>query len=762
MSVADAIALDDAVTLQQLQANAGVKFAARVGNLPSPTDPDPTKRPLNGQSYLIKLDLNGQPMDRLAVWDGSASPTGGIASVLAAVDPADAAAIIAAVGTPAATAAKITATLAQTTSDFTVTWAGGATLEFDYVAAWTYQVTGSTAIVGTQTFNAGTTVAAAIGAIANAMMLADPTVLATAQNSGAGGAIDQLELDVARGATLASVTFTWTARAGVIFVAPGASGGVLKLDAQPDGTVSVTVLSPGTNYAVGQTMTLQPAALAWAGLTRPIVLTINTLTGSSPTGGWRFIDPQVWLKGQRSAGDPPPGAMAGDLVTVTEKDHEQLKVWTGSAWLTLFDVDSIKGWISSLNLFQGTVQETGGTAIGTIQMNALPDVTVAATGAQHVSQYWVWTGTAGYVIKATDPKGIGADLATVIMQVGDWLQVSSKTGTNPGDPVTYHWSHIGGDLLARSRADSLFGLNPWTAGNYEKGSLVVYQGAIYRATGAVAPTDTAPGTVASAGPPVVTAAPWALIPLTAGVKNVPADANLPATAPGSDVYLVLNSAKAGGKPALFSYDTAASKWVQLGGSTGTGLDLSGGQMMIGVGCPIGSMMAWLTDTTPVGWLKCDGQVIDRTQYPELFALLGANVPDFRGSFLRGAGLNGNGTWGDATRAVKSWQDYKTASPRTPAKALTGTTSTAGDHMHSLQLRASNNSQNLIHWQRASASSENNGFWQADGGATNNAGDHTHTVTVSGGGDDETVPRNYAVHWIVKASDVGIRYRAVTP
>jgi hypothetical protein len=643
MSVADAIAQDDAVTLQQLQANAGVKFAARVGNLPSPTDPDPTKRPLAGQPYLVKLDLNGQPMDRIAVWDSTGPATGGVAAVDVVEPAADAAVITAAAGT------------------------------------------------------------------------SDP---------------------------------------GNLFDVNGGTGAVLDLLANADGSITATVTAPGTGYAIGDTLSLPAASLAWPGMTGVTTITVISLTGASATGGWRFVDPQIWLKAQRSLADPPPGAMAGDLVTVTEKDHEQLKVWTGSAWLTLFDVDSIKGWISSLNLFQGTVQETGGTTIGTIQMNALPDITVAATGAQHTSQYWVWTGQAGYVIKAADPKGIGADLATVVMQVGDWLQVSSKTGTNPGDPVTYHWSHIGGDLLARSRADSLFGLNPWAAGNYEKGSLVVYQGAIYRATGPVAPTDTAPGTVASAGPPVVTAAPWALIPLTAGVKNVPADANLPATAPGSDVYLVLNSAKAGGKPALFSYDVAASRWVQLGGSTGTGIDLSGGQMMIGVGCPIGSVMAWLTATAPPGWLLCDGQNISQTLYPELFALLGTKVPDLRGAFLRGAGLNVNPTWGSATRAVNSWQEDTTRMPRvTP---FTATARPEGDHTHVVASEGEDlggGSGNLVLTTRGGQS-----YWGARSGG---GGSHGHSITVAGG-DTETAPKNYAVNYIVKAIEIGIRYRAATP
>jgi hypothetical protein len=37
------------------------------------------------------------------------------------------------------------------------------------------------------------------------------------------------------------------------------------------------------------------------------------------------------------------------------------------------------------------------------------------------------------------------------------------------------------------------------------------------------------------------------------------------------------------------------------------------------------------------WLECNGQSISSTVYPELFALVGGNVPDYRGLFLRGLG-----------------------------------------------------------------------------------------------------------------------------
>lgn len=62
--------------------------------------------------------------------------------------------------------------------------------------------------------------------------------------------------------------------------------------------------------------------------------------------------------------------------------------------------------------------------------------------------------------------------------------------------------------------------------------------------------------------------------------------------------------------------------------------------------PIGSIIAWPADTTPTGFLECNGQAISRTTYADLFGVIGVtygdgdgsttfNVPDYRGYFLRG-------------------------------------------------------------------------------------------------------------------------------
>lgn len=60
------------------------------------------------------------------------------------------------------------------------------------------------------------------------------------------------------------------------------------------------------------------------------------------------------------------------------------------------------------------------------------------------------------------------------------------------------------------------------------------------------------------------------------------------------------------------------------------------------GVPVGTIVAWPVATNPSdwdNWLECNGQTIDPAVYPALRSLIGANVPDLRGLFLRGHGGN---------------------------------------------------------------------------------------------------------------------------
>lgn len=57
------------------------------------------------------------------------------------------------------------------------------------------------------------------------------------------------------------------------------------------------------------------------------------------------------------------------------------------------------------------------------------------------------------------------------------------------------------------------------------------------------------------------------------------------------------------------------------------------------GLEVGMIVAWTLVTDPSdSYLECNGQSVDNSKYPKLYALM-HNVPDYRGVFLRGLGGN---------------------------------------------------------------------------------------------------------------------------
>ena len=66
------------------------------------------------------------------------------------------------------------------------------------------------------------------------------------------------------------------------------------------------------------------------------------------------------------------------------------------------------------------------------------------------------------------------------------------------------------------------------------------------------------------------------------------------------------------------------------------------------GVPVGTIISWPVATNPEdmdNWLECNGQSISPSVYPELFALMGSQVPDLRGMFLRGYGAQTSSHYG---------------------------------------------------------------------------------------------------------------------
>jgi len=454
--------------------------------------------------------------------------------------------------------------------------------------------------------------------------------------------------------------------------------------------------------------------------------------GTTP-GNWRFLNVQSWLKDLQSDPDQPTDQQEGDFQTTVEQQGKELKVWHNGAWQKVYSEVDVRAWIAALSLFEGTVQEVGGTVPNVLELNGLPDLALN-TQIDKIAHYWTWQGSPGYAIQAGDPQGVGRDLPGTILNPGDWLQVSNRSGDTLNPDL--RWTHVGGDLLAKSRGDNLYGLKIWAAGGWEVGSLVIHEKAIYRATGPVTATDPAPGAVG---------APWAKVDLAAGVRWVTLDSDLPADAPAGEIYFVLQSAQAGGTGALYYWDGAANAWQPLGGAGGNAMDLSSGIPIVNVGVPIGTIQMWLVDNPPPGWLMLNGQAFDAGVYPELAQVLGnTTLPDFRGAFLRGAGLNSNGQWGDANRAAGSWQEDSTSTPKA------GWTVGGGSHSH--QYYSGYGDRHGI--KSATWYSGEMGYYPHQNTTHNNT-DHTHTIT---GGDAETRPKNFAVHYIIKAADVAQRVR----
>lgn len=84
------------------------------------------------------------------------------------------------------------------------------------------------------------------------------------------------------------------------------------------------------------------------------------------------------------------------------------------------------------------------------------------------------------------------------------------------------------------------------------------------------------------------------------------------------------------------------------------LEASSGGSGTGI-LPTGYVMGWAGSTIPIGWLVCDGQLVSKGAYPDLYDIVLATygsgtattfvVPDFSSDFLRGVNSPGDGTTG---------------------------------------------------------------------------------------------------------------------
>jgi len=164
--------------------------------------------------------------------------------------------------------------------------------------------------------------------------------------------------------------------------------------------------------------------------------------------------------------------------------------------------------------------------------------------------------------------------------------------------------------------------------------------------------------------------------------------------------------------------------------------------------PAGAVQAFAMNTAPSGWLACNGGAVSRATYAALFAAISTtygtgngsttfNVPDLRGYFVRGSGTNSDGT-AAGTFGAKQADALK-------SHTHTASSNTTGAHAHF---------QSISTVGFGGTGFGMTGFQGYDGFApanlaTQNAGNHSHAITVNATGDTETRPKNIAMLYCIK-------------
>lgn len=163
-----------------------------------------------------------------------------------------------------------------------------------------------------------------------------------------------------------------------------------------NGTLGITITKPGSGYRLGEVYDHN----GLANLTNGVHFIVDRLVGPSPTGGWRYVDIESWVKPLVADADVATDQQEGDFQSTTETGHKELKIWHNNAWITLFSEDTIKGWIAALSLFEGTVEPEDGTSAGAVKFDALPDLQLltASNDRTKNSHYWTYVGAPNFVV----------------------------------------------------------------------------------------------------------------------------------------------------------------------------------------------------------------------------------------------------------------------------------------------------------------------------------------------------------------------------
>lgn len=170
--------------------------------------------------------------------------------------------------------------------------------------------------------------------------------------------------------------------------------------------------------------------------------------------------------------------------------------------------------------------------------------------------------------------------------------------------------------------------------------------------------------------------------------------------------------------------------------------------------PPGTIVSFISNRIPSGWLACDGSAYLRADYPALFYTISTtfggddeaqtfNVPDMRSRVVVGASQGPQGPQGLSNMQLADTGGEEThllTEAEIPAHTHTGTTSTNGAHTHSSNANGGNDGIGLVQDTNSNTAinvdnsfNEHNVYQQPVALSINSDGSHDHTFTTDSTG-----------------------------
>jgi len=181
-----------------------------------------------------------------------------------------------------------------------------------------------------------------------------------------------------------------------------------------------------------------------------------------------------------------------------------------------------------------------------------------------------------------------------------------------------------------------------------------------------------------------------------------------------------------------------------------------------IGIPTGTVLPFVSNVAPEGWILCDGAPLPAANFPALFAVIGCafgcegdepsvsfHVPDLRGRTVSGAGNNPalspralGDTYGSEAVALNTAQLPPHAHGVNVVAPVTGVAETAGDHSHAASVSGTFTATSSTGGNHAHGISASGSF----SGSSGSAGSHNHGILGNNGGSNNGL--------FINPSDIG--------